>query len=83
MPVIGKILIGFFVGFLCGLIPLAYGLISQKKILGIAGIATSAITGILFSIIDKSPFTSMIMALLFVTIIFAKIKRDSHTDEEE
>ena len=83
MPIIEKILIGFFVGFLCGLIPLAYGIISKKKILAISGIAASAITGVLLSLIDKSPFTAMIMALLVVTILFAKVQSDSHEEEEE
>lgn len=83
MQVIEKILIGFFVGFLCGLIPLAYGLISRNKILALTGITVSAITGSFFSGIDKSPFTAMIMAMLFVIIIFAKNKRNSEDAEDD
>ena len=83
MPIIEKILIGFFVGFLCGLIPLAYGLVSKQKVLSISGIAASAITGVLLSLIDKSPFTAMIMAIIFVIIIFTKNKHGSEESEEE
>ena len=50
--------------------------------MSIVGLVSSAITGIFFSLIDKSPFTAMIMAILFVIIIYAKNKRSSEDSDE-
>ena len=83
MQLLGKILLGFFVGFLCGLVPLVYGLISKDKIMSVVGLAASAATGIFFSLIDKSPFTAMIMAIIFVIVIFAQNKHSSEESEED
>ena len=86
MDAAGKLLLGFFVGFLCGLTPLVYGIILRHKLIAFVGLAASAITGSIFSVIDKSPFTSMIMASIFVIFIYATNKRMSEqqqNDDEE
>ena len=84
MGVAGRILLGFFVGFLCGLVPLIYGIISKHKIVSFIGLVVSSATGALFSLANKSPFTSMIMALIFVIFIYSMNKKDfKHNDEEE
>ena len=84
MGVAGKILLGFFVGFLCGLVPLIYGIISKHKIVSFIALAASSVTGSLFSLIDKSPFTAMIMAIIFVIFIFSMNKKEiEHFDEDE
>lgn len=83
MQLLGKVLLGFFVGFLCGLVPLVYGLITKDKIMSVVGLTATAVTGIFFSLIDKSPFTAMIMAVIFAIIIFAKNKHNSEESEED
>ena len=84
MGVAGKILLGFFVGFLCGLVPLIYGIISKHKIISFIGLAASSATGSLFSLIDKSPFTAMIMSIIFVIFIFSVNKKEiEHIEEDE
>ncbi len=83
MDTVGKILLGFFVGFLCGLIPLVYGIISSHKIVSFIGLGASSITGSLFSLIDKSPFTAMIMALIFVIFIYSMNKKNAEHQEDD
>ena len=84
MGVAGKILLGFFVGFLCGLIPLIYGIISKHKIVSFIGLAASSATGALFSLANKSPFTAMVMSIIFVIFIFSMTKKENnHHDEDE
>ncbi len=78
-----EILIGFFVGALCGLAPLAFGLLVKHKILGIIGIIASTISGVVFGLLDKSPFTSIGVAIVFVVFLFAKNKNsNSHHDDD-
>ncbi len=80
----GKILIGFFVGVMCGLIPLIFGLLTKSPIFGIIGIVSSALTGVLFSILGKSPFYAIGIALIFAVVLFAKNKnRKKHDDHHE
>lgn len=84
MGVFGKILLGFFVGLLCGLVPLIYGILTNNRTIGIVGTVVTALSGILFSLLDKSPFTAMVVSVLFVLIIIANKKRQSHsTDDDE
>ncbi len=68
------ILLGFFVGALCGIVPLLFGLLTKHRILGIVGIASSAISGIIFALFEKSPFTAIGVATVFAIAIFAKNK---------
>lgn len=82
MPVFAKIALGFFVGLLCGLIPLIYGLLTNERIFAIIGIIATALTGILFSCLDKSPFTAMVVAALFILFNIAKRKRHSKNHDE-
>ncbi len=82
MQLIGKILLGFFIGSLCGLLPLIYGLLNDFRISAIVGIVMSASTGVLFSIFDKSPFTAMVMAVLVVLVNIAQKKRLSNHDDD-
>ena len=82
MPVT-KIIVGFFVGLLCGVVPLIYGLLTKSRALAIGGISASALAGILFNVLDKSPFSSIVVAVLFVIIIIASNKRkNKHTQDD-
>lgn len=72
-----KIIIGFFVGVLCGIVPLCFGFLKNSKFLGIAGILVSAGAGALFNALDKSPFSALVVAILFIFIIIADNKRRS------
>jgi len=78
-----KILVGFFVGALCGVIPLAFGLLTKHKILAFVSIAVTALSGVGFGIIEKSPFTAMGVAVIFVVILFAKNKNNHNNNEED
>lgn len=78
-----EILLGFFIGALCGAIPLCYGLLTKAKILGIVGIACSVISGVLFGVFEKPPFTAVGVAIVFAVAIFAKNKRDKVYDDHE
>lgn len=82
MGILGKILLGFFVGLLCGLIPLIYGILTAHRTLGIIGAAATSLTGVLFSILEKSPFTALVVAALFILFSIANKKRNSHSDDE-
>ena len=82
MPVT-KIIVGFFVGLLCGLDPLIYGLLSKHRALAVGGIAAAALAGALFNFLDKSPFSAMVVAILFVIIIIANNKRRSKLMQED
>lgn len=78
-----KIIVGFFVGLLCGLIPLIYGLLSKNRALAIGGIVASSFAGLLFNILDKSPFSAIVVAILFVIIIIASNKRRSKLAQDD
>lgn len=84
-----KIIIGFFIGLLCGIIPLVFGLIKKNRLLAFVGIATSTVAGVLFKALDRSPFSAVVVAVLFVFIIIANVKRkeklkqDQDSDNEE
>ncbi len=78
-----KIVIGFFVGVLCGIVPLCFGFLKKSKLLGITGIVASAGAGALFNALDKSPFSALVVAVLFIFIIIASNKRRSkHTSDD-
>ena len=77
------ILLGFFVGALCGIVPLLFGLLTKHKILGIIGIASSAVSGVIFALLDKSPFTSIGVAIVFAIAIFAKNKNKNSSDDKD
>ena len=82
MGVFGKILLGFFVGLLCGLVPLIYGFLTNHRISGIVGIIATILAGVLFSLLDKSPFTVLVVAILFILFNIANKKRNSHSNDE-
>lgn len=81
-----KIVIGFFVGVLCGIVPLIFGFLKNHKILGIVGIVLSAGAGALFNALEKSPFSAFIVSVLFIVIIIASNKskknREDHFEED-
>ena len=83
MGVAGRILLGFFVGFLCGLVPLIYGIISKHKIVSFIALIVSSATGALFSLASKSPFTAMIMSLIFVIFIYSMNNKHRNVEDEE
>lgn len=82
-----KILIGFFVGVLCGVLPLVFGLLIKNKLLGIIGIVSSSLSGVMFAALDKSPFTAIGISIVFIIALFANHKRrkmhDDDTDNDE
>ncbi len=81
-----KVLVGFFVGALCGIVPLVFGLLSKMYLSSILGIVSTALSGIVFSVLDKSPFTSVGVAIVFLVIIFAQRKKknaDNDIDEHD
>lgn len=77
-----KIIVGFFVGVLCGVIPLIFGFLKDQKLLGIVGIIVSAGAGALFNALDKSPFSAFVVAILFILIIIAINKRRTLKDDD-
>ena len=83
MGPLGKILLGFFVGILCGIIPMAYCLIKKQKIAAIIGLLVVIFSGILFSALDKSPFIAFVVSALFILIIIANNKRNKNEEEED
>lgn len=77
-------LLGFFVGALCGIVPLLLGILTKHKILGIIGIVASALSGIIFALLDKSPFTAIGVAIVFAVAVFAKNKnKHSHGGHDD
>ena len=78
-----KIVIGFFVGLLCGIVPLFFGLLKKSKLLGILGTVASAGAGVLFNALDKSPFSALVVAVLFIFIIIASNKQRAKEEDED
>lgn len=76
-----RFVLGFFIGVLCGIIPLCYGLLTKAKFWGILGVIVTSISGILFELIGKSPFTAVGVAIAFVVSIFAKLRHDNAHNE--
>lgn len=77
-------LIGLFVGLLCGLVPLIYGILKKATIWAIVGISITTISGFIFSLFGKSPFNAIVIGVLFILFIVAEQKRKSkHTEEHE
>ena len=79
------VLIGVFVGALCGVIPLAFGLLTKHKIIAIVSVIVTGLSGVIFGLFEKSPFTAIGVAIIFVVLIFAKNKNKyaHHEDDNE
>ncbi len=78
--------VGFLIGTLCGAVPLIFGLLTKHKAIGFVGIAVSALSGVIFVLLEKSPFTAIGIAAVFAIFIFAsnKKKNQKHdTDDED
>ncbi|MBE6706990.1 MAG: hypothetical protein E7577_05040 [Ruminococcaceae bacterium] len=78
-----NVFVGLFIGLLCGLIPLIYGILRKATIWAIIGIALTAVSGVIFSIFDKSPFNAIVISVLFILFIVAEQKRKSKHDEHD
>ncbi len=78
-----KLIIGFFIGLLCGLIPLIYGLLTNHRLSAIIGLVASSLTGVLFAFLNKQPFTAMVVAVLFVLFNIANSKRHSKSKNSD
>ena len=79
-------LIGFLIAALCGVIPLFFGLITKHKVLGIVGMSVTALSGLLFVLLEKSAFTAIGIAAVFAIFTFAshkKKKLDKYEEEDE
>lgn len=83
MSVFGKVALGFFVGMLCGLVSLIYGFLTHHRISGIIGFSATTLIGILFSVLDKSPFSSLVVSVLVILFTIANQKRLSNGENEE
>ena len=85
MEVLKRILVGLFIGLLCGLVPLIYGLLMKHKLSSIIAFVLTALMGVVFAYIEKSPFSAMVVSMLFILISVAEKKKHSksdHSDEE-
>jgi hypothetical protein len=82
MGLFGKILLGFFVGLLCGLVPLIYGFLTNRRTSGIVGLVAATLTGVLFSLLNKSPFTAMVVSIIFILFNIANKKKESENTDE-
>ena len=76
-------LIGFAIGTLCGVVPLIFGLYTKHKILGVVGISVTALSGVLFVLFEKSPFTAIGVAAVFSIFNFASHKKKNQPEEED
>ncbi len=77
------VFLGIFIGALCGVIPFVYGLISHHNALAIVAIVATIISGVIFVIFDKPPFTAIGVAIIFLVFLFAKNKNKHYKDNED
>ena len=83
MELAGKLLLGFFIGFLCGLIPFIHGLLIKRTVPAIIGLGACSVTGLIFNLLDKSPFTAIVVALMFIVINIAIQKKNKKFYQQE
>ena len=83
MGVWERILLGLFVGILYGIIPLVYCIIKHMKIMSAVGMSVTVASGVLFSALEKSPFSAIVVAALFILVVIVKNKHDEKNDEEQ
>lgn len=75
LEILGNLGLGLLIGAICGAVPLVIGLLTDRKVSGIAGIVCTALSGALFSYLDKSPLTSAVVAILFILFIIVGNKK--------
>lgn len=69
--IFSKLIGGFFIGGLCGLIPLIIGIVRKKVIFGIIGACVCVLFGILMTMVFLQPaFLSIIPSAIFTVFIF-------------
>lgn len=79
-------LIGLLIGILCGAVPFLFGLFTKHKILGIVGASITAISGPVFVLLQKSPFTAIGVAAIFTIFNFATHRNKNaphHEDDDD
>ena len=78
-------LVGTLIGVLCGAIPFIFGWLTKHKILGIVGCTVTVLSGPLFVLFDKSPFTAIGVAAIFTIFNFAthRNKTKENNDDDE
>ena len=76
------VFIGIFIGALCGVIPFVYGWLTHHKALAIVAVVATVISGVIFVLLNKPPFTAIGVAIIFLVFIFAKNK-NNHSENEE
>ena len=77
---------GLLIGLLCGLLPLIFGFLFKNHVIGVIGIVASALMGALFSVLHRSPFTAVGVAIIFVVILLVKNKnkqKQHETDDDD
>lgn len=79
-------ILGFFVGVLCGIVPVVIGFLTKHKWVGIIGAGVTVLSSLIFVLLDKSPFTAIGVALVVLIIIFTKNKnkhKEHHDDRDD
>ena len=69
LEIIGRTLLGMFLGFLCGLVPLILGFIIGKKSGSIVGAFVCTLCGGLFGFLEKSAVLSVIVMIIVVLFL--------------
>lgn len=77
--------VGILIGILCGAIPFIFGWITKNKILGTVGCFVTVISGPLFVLLNKSPFTAIGVAAIFTIFNFAthRNKNKDHANKDD
>ena len=78
----GKYISGLLIGMLCGLVPLLFCLISRHKALGIVGGSMTAVSGVIFVLLDKSPFTAIAIAAIFSIFNIARCNKGKYRQDD-
>ena len=74
MDVADAALFGAIAGTLCGLAPLIYGIVKQRVLLGVAGLAACVVAGAILGILLAIP-----VAGLFVYLIYRSAREPAQT----
>ena len=85
MELTEKILLGLFVGFLCGLIPFIYGILNKRRLSSLIALLVTTLIGVILSLLGITPFSAVVVAIRFVFIDIAKKRKgsDNHSDNDE
>ena len=74
MDVADAALFGAIAGALCGLAPLIYGIVKQRVLLGVAGLAACVVAGAILGLI-----LAIAVAAVFVHLIYRSVRGTAGT----